>query len=203
MLTSPAIAYTSHPTDALFKAHFTASVMLTVYLMGCSTLLVAIVLGWNYSEQFNLTLQWLPHTAAFALLLWLTGGFGCSSASSNMCRRALASITTMSRTWQTWLPCRQCCLQATRRLGSARLFSAPPLQPLPQRTASPPNLLRCLVCTACSKAVPWARMRSSPRVHPHTANLYGVRACKDFLKAIATSADAASAGSQFDSQLQG
>lgn len=75
MLTSPAIAYTSHPTDALFKAHFTASVMLTVYLMGCSTLLVAIVLGWNYSEQFNLTLQWLPHTAAFALLLWLTGGF--------------------------------------------------------------------------------------------------------------------------------
>lgn len=71
---SPDIAYTTHPTDALFSAHFKSSVLMAVYLIGGAAITTAALVGVGYSKQLTGTWALLPYGLMAVMLLWFGMG---------------------------------------------------------------------------------------------------------------------------------
>lgn len=82
---SPDIAYTTHPTDALFSAHLKSSVFMAVYLIGGASLTAAALVGVGYTEQLRGTWALLPYALMAAMLLW----FGLGAAVLNKQKQQL------------------------------------------------------------------------------------------------------------------
>lgn len=68
--TSPDTAYTTHPTDALFSAHFKSAVLMAIYLMGGAALTAGTLIGLVYSEQLSDAWALLPYALMAAMVLW-------------------------------------------------------------------------------------------------------------------------------------
>lgn len=67
-------ADTYRPSDALFNAHFTSSVLMAVYLIGGASLAAVALLGVAYSPQLIGTWALAPYALMVTTLLWFTLG---------------------------------------------------------------------------------------------------------------------------------
>lgn len=72
--TTSTLATAPHPRDALFSAHSTSAVALTIYLIVGSALAAAAMAGMGYAQQLEGGLAWLPYAALLAMLLWFAAG---------------------------------------------------------------------------------------------------------------------------------
>lgn len=67
---SPDIAYTTHPTDALFSAHFKSAALMAIYLIGGVALTLGALIGVGYTEQLQGAWALLPYALMAAMVLW-------------------------------------------------------------------------------------------------------------------------------------
>lgn len=68
---SPDIAYTSHPRDALLRAHLKSSVSMAVYLIGGTALAITAFVAFGVAQQLSSAWALLPHAVAASTLLWV------------------------------------------------------------------------------------------------------------------------------------